>query len=199
MKISNKEQMADQPPLYNLPAQGRSYDDVISQVRELKQTMTPGQRGKLASTTFQGQKEMQKVLHDAFVEFMDWNGLFSFQEASAAKMENEVLDICVDTMNGGEQGRANLTVGGTESNFSGLQAMRKWARETRPGITTPEIVAPYSTHSTVHKTAQYLDLKVVTVPQKDDLSADRGSSFVSATGSHPAVGRILRCDQQTPV
>ena len=192
MKIGDKEQMADQEPLYSLPVQGSSYEDVIARVRELKAGMTSGQRGKLASTTFQGQEEMQKVLHEAFVEFMDWNGLFSFQEASAAKMENEVLDICIDTMNGGEQGRANLTVGGTESNFSGLQAMRKWARENRPEITAPEIVAPYSTHSTVHKTAKYLDLKVVTVPQLEDLGADVegiaaaiGPNTIGIVGSAP--------------
>ena len=192
MKIDTETQKKAQAPLYHMPAQGRSYEDVISEVRELKQAMTSGQRGKLASTTFQGQEEMQKVLHDAFTEFMDWNGLFSFQEASAARMENEVLDICVDTMNGGEQGRANLTVGGTESNFSGLQAMRKWARENRSGITAPEIVAPYSTHSTVHKTAKYLDLKVVTVPQKEDLSADLegiaaaiGPNTIGIVGSAP--------------
>jgi glutamate/tyrosine decarboxylase-like PLP-dependent enzyme len=134
--------------------------------------MTPGQRGKLASTTFQGQAEMQKVSHDAFAEFMDWNGLFTFQEAAAARMENEVLDICVSLVSGGAAGRANLTSGGTESNFNALHAMRKWARETKPQITAPNVVAPYSTHSTVHKTAKYLDLDVITVPQRDDLSVD---------------------------
>ena len=158
--------------LYTLPENSSSYNKVIEQVRELRAGMTPGQRGKLASTTFQGQEEMSRVTHDAFVEFMDWNGLFSFQEGSAAKMENDVLDMCIGFFNGGEQGRANLTTGGTESNFSGLHAMRKWARAEKPAISQPEIVAPYSTHSTVHKTAKYLDLKVVTVPQKEDLSAD---------------------------
>ena len=50
--------------------------------------------------------------------------------------------------------------------------MRNWARKTYPEIKTPEIVAPYSIHSTVHKMARVLDIKVVTVPQLDDLSAD---------------------------
>lgn len=192
MKFQDKEQMAAPQALYQMPEQGRSCEEVIAEVRDLKKGMTAGQRGKLASTTFQGQEEMQKVLHEAFIEFMDWNGLFSFQEASAAKMENDVLDICISTMNGGELGRANLTVGGTESNFSGLQAMRKWSRENRPEITEPEIVAPYSTHSTVHKTAKYLDLKVVTTPQKEDLSADVeglansiGPNTIGIVGSAP--------------
>jgi glutamate/tyrosine decarboxylase-like PLP-dependent enzyme len=109
----------------------------MEKVKVLRSEMTEGQLGKLASTSFQGQEEMQKLVHDAFVEFMDWNGLFSFREAAAAKMENDVLDICVGLLNGGEDGRANLTVGGTESNFSGLHAMRGWARATKPHIAHP--------------------------------------------------------------
>ena len=145
--------------LYKLPVEGSSYEAVMDQVIALRGEMTDGQLGKLASTSFQGQNEMQKLVHDAFVEFMDWNGLFSFRESAAAKMENDVLDICIDLLNGGEAARANLTVGGTESNFSGLHAMRGWARATKPHIKQPEIVAPYSTHSTVHKTAKYLDIR----------------------------------------
>ncbi|MEW6997751.1 aspartate aminotransferase family protein [Colwelliaceae bacterium BS250] len=158
--------------IYTLPTQGQSYDDIMGQVKSLRAQMTPGQRGKLASTTFQGQEEMEKVVHDAFQEFLEWNGLFTFQEAAAAKMENEILDICVDIMHGGEQGRANLTSGGTESNFNALHAARKWARETKPNVNKPNIVAPYSTHSTVHKVCKYLDLEVIVVPQLADLSVD---------------------------
>ena len=184
--------MTEQNTLVSLPERGRSYAEVIADVRELRARMTPGQRGKLASTTFQGQEEMQKVTHDAFIEFMDWNGLFTFQEEAAAKMENDVLDACIGILNGGEQARANLTSGGTESNFNALHAMRRWAREKKPHIAHPEIVAPYSTHSTVHKTAKYLDLKVVTAPQRDDLSADVdgiraaiGPNTIGIVGSAP--------------
>ena len=89
--------------VYSLPERGASYDDVMSQVRELRGQMTPGQRGKLASTTFQGQEEMSKLTHEAFNEFLEWNGLFTFQESAAAKMENEVLDICINLLNGASQ------------------------------------------------------------------------------------------------
>ena len=157
---------------HTLPDSGQSSDTVLAKVRELRAAMTPSERGKLSSTAFQGRDEMGKLVYEAFMEFLGWNGLFTFQEPAAAQMENDVLDICIDLAGGGEQGRANLTSGGTESNFCGLHAMRAWARKHKPEITEPEIVAPYSTHSTVHKTARYLDLKVVTVDQKPDLTAD---------------------------
>jgi len=178
--------------LYRLPQSGTSYDDVIDKVKDLRKDMTGDQAGKLAATTFQGHGDMKRVTHDAFVEFMDWNGLFTFREPPAAKMENEVLDICIDLLNGGDSGKANITCGGTESNFNGLHAMRRWARKNKAHIKEPEIVAPYSTHSTIHKTAKFLDLKVITVPQLEDLSADVdgikkaiGPNTIGIVGSAP--------------
>ena len=178
--------------LYQLPTSGESSESVLEKVRGLRAAMTPSERGKLSSTAFQGRDEMGKLVYEAFMEFLGWNGLFTFQEPAAARMENDVLDICIGLVSGGEQGRGNLTSGGTESNFCGLHAMRAWARENKPGIVEPEIVAPYSTHSTIHKTAKYLDLKVVTVPQCDDLSADIdalaaaiGTNTIGIVGSAP--------------
>lgn len=178
--------------LHELPQSGEPSNEVMDKIRGFRAAMTPSERGKLSSTAFQGRDEMGKLVYESFMEFIGWNGLFSFQEAPAAKMENDVLDICVGLVSGGEQGRANLTSGGTESNYCGLHAMRAWARENRPEITEPEIVAPYSTHSTVHKTAKYLDLKVVTVPQLADLTADVdalaaaiGPNTIGIVGSAP--------------
>jgi glutamate/tyrosine decarboxylase-like PLP-dependent enzyme len=178
--------------MHSLPLQGESSAAVMDKIRTFRAAMTPTERGKLSSTAFQGRDEMGKLVYESFMEFLGWNGLFTFQEPAAAQMENDVLDICVSMVRGGEQGRANLTSGGTESNFCGLHAMRAWAREHKPEITEPEIVAPYSTHSTVHKTAKYLDLKVVTVPQKDDLTADAdalaaaiGPNTIGIVGSAP--------------
>ena len=178
--------------IYKLPKGRSSYKDVMSEVKRLRSEMTSGQKGKLASTSFQGQAEMSQLTHEAFNEFLEWNGLFTFQESSAAKMENDILDICIGLVNGGDEGRANLTSGGTESNFNAFHAMRDWARAKKPHITTPEVVAPYSTHSTVHKTCRYLDIKVVTVPQKSDLSCDFdalveaiGPNTIGIVGSAP--------------
>lgn len=158
--------------LYKLPQQGQPSDAVLTQIRDLRAMMTPGDLGKLSSTAFQGRDEMGELIKSAFNEFLGWNGLFTFQEPAAARLENEVIDMCIDLVSGGSQGRGNLTSGGTESNFCGLHATRAWAREHKPEIKNPEIVAPYSTHSTIHKTAKYLDLKVITVPQNADLTAD---------------------------
>ena len=168
---------SDCEPLYKLPAKGTTVQKVLADVSTLKDAMTKKDKGRLASTAFQGDGESAELVYEAAKTFGGWNGLFTFQEAAAARLENEVLDICIGLASGGcdqtaMTARANFTSGGTESNFCGLFAMRSWAREHKPEIQNPEIVAPYSTHSTVHKVARYLDIKVVTVPQCADLSAD---------------------------
>lgn len=183
--------------LHKLPPEGSSSKKVLDQIRQFKASMTPLERGRLSSTAFQGREEMGELVYQSFLEFLGWNGLFTFQESAAAQMENDVLDICSSLLSASDQSvtnkvRANLTSGGTESNFCGLHAMRAWAREHKPEIKEPEIVAPYSTHSTIHKTARYLDLKVVTVPQRDDLTADVealaaaiGPNTIGIVGSAP--------------
>lgn len=132
---------------------------------EVSALMTDGEAGKLASTAFWGNQEMKAATRAAYDRFQGWNALFAFQEAGAARLENDVIDICIGLAGGDDESRGNLTSGGTESNFCALQAMRAWARETKPHIKSPNIVAPYSIHATVHKVAQVLDIEVKTVDQ----------------------------------
>jgi len=158
--------------IYKLPEKGASYETVTERVDDLFDAMTPETSGKLSSTAFWGAGDSYDIVKETFLKFFSWNALFTFQESAAAKMENDVLDICIGLVGGDESSRGNLTSGGTESNFCALHAMRNWARERYPEIEKPEVVAPYSIHSTVHKVAKILDITVVTVPQRDDLSAD---------------------------
>jgi glutamate/tyrosine decarboxylase-like PLP-dependent enzyme len=178
--------------MYKLPDTQAEAGKVLAELRQLKSGMTPVDQGRLSSTAFQGREDVGELVYQAFGEFIGWNGLFTFQEPPAAKLENDVLDICIGLAGGDESARGNLTSGGTESNFCGLYAMRSWAREHRPEIVEPEIVAPYSTHSTIHKTARYLDIKVVVVPQLADLTADVealeaaiGENTIGIVGSAP--------------
>ena len=158
--------------MFRLPEKRSSYADVISQVKDLKSQMTTSERGRLSNAAFHGNGEMQRLVSDATFEFAQWNGLFSYEQGSLARLEDDVLDICIALVSGGEEGRGNLTSGGSDSIFCGMQAMRAWARKNKPEISQPEIVAPYSAHATFLKAAKFLDLKVVGIPQRPDLSAD---------------------------
>lgn len=154
------------------PKQRTSSEQVLAQLDQLKQDMTPDSEGKLSSNSLKGGQDIQNVVEQAYLKFFSQNALFSFQQAGAAKLENDVMDMCVEIMHGGEESRCNITSGGTESIFCALHAMREKAKLTKPHITQPEIVAPYSIHSTFSKGAHFLDIKVVRVPVGEDLLAD---------------------------
>ena len=64
---------------YKLPEHGSSYDDVMGEVKRLRAEMTSGQKGKLASTSFQGQAEMSRLTHEAFSEFLSGTGYLPFK------------------------------------------------------------------------------------------------------------------------
>lgn len=56
-----------------------------------------------------------------------------------------------------------MTSGGTESIIMACKAYRDFARATR-GVRKPEIVMPVTAHTGFDKAAQYLGLRVKTVP-----------------------------------
>ncbi len=154
------------------PTRGRSSDQVLAELDQLKQEMTPDMAGKLSSNSLKGGDHIQRLIEQAYEKFFSYNALFSFQQAGAARLENDVMDMCTEIMHGGEEARCNITSGGTESIFCALHAMREWAKEHKPEITEPEIVAPYSIHSTFSKGAHFIGIKVIRVPVADDFLAD---------------------------
>lgn len=56
-----------------------------------------------------------------------------------------------------------MTTGGTESLIMACKAYRDYAKETR-GVVKPEIVMPVTAHSGFDKAAQYLGLRVKSIP-----------------------------------
>ena len=176
-----------------LPSTGKPTEEVASLMDSALADMTGESAGKLAATAFWGTDQVKAIVSEAYERFGGWNALFTFQEPGAARIENDVLDICIGLGGGDENARGNLTSGGTESNFCALHAMRSWARETKPSVTRPNVVAPYSIHATVHKAARVLDIEMRTVAQGPfdplDLNAMRDlidENTIGLMGSAPS-------------
>ena len=75
---------------YNLPENASSLGKVEAELDRLNAQMTSGESGKLASTAFWGDAEMKATMSAAYSRFQGWNALFTFQEAAAARMENDL-------------------------------------------------------------------------------------------------------------
>ena len=102
---------------YILPPTGLSYEQVTQEIDALFAAMTPETQGKLSSTAFWGVSDAYDLSKAVYAKFFSWNALFTFQEAAAAKIENDVLDICVSLAGGTAESRANLTNEGTKNNL----------------------------------------------------------------------------------
>lgn len=141
---------------------------------------------------FRGPPDVQAIGAMAYEMFLSDNGLFSLRTEYIRRVEEEVLDMCVSLFHGAPDASGTFTSGGSESNYTALHAMREWAREMHPRITTPEVIVPYSAHPTFSKGGHYFGLKIVRIPVGSDLRADVaamekavGPNTIGIVGSAP--------------
>lgn len=141
-----------------MPKAGMSFDAIKDHLAPL---VLPDPYAHFARA-FRGPKDVQEVGKYAFEKFMSDNGFFSMYLPYMQTIEQEVISMGVSLLNPEENSTGNFTSGGTESNFSAMHAARNWAREHKPGISKPNIVAPYTIHPSFQKGARYLDMEVIT-------------------------------------
>jgi len=120
---------------------------------------------------FRGPPDVEEIAHQAYELFRADNGIFSLRAEHMREVEDAVTSMCVSLFHPPAGAGGTFTSGGSESNYSALHAMREWAREQRPDIREPEIVAPYSAHPSFSKGCHYFGLKIVRVPLGSDRRA----------------------------
>ena len=152
-----------------LPRKGVSLAEIQALVKELKAMDTPMMR--LNANSMKGSEEVQKVAKEIFAEYFAYNAMYSTMIPSMGRMEDELLAICVEIFNGGANGRANLTSGGTESIFCAMHAMREWAKAEK-NISEPQLIIPYSAHAAFSKACHYLGIQLIRTPLGKDFRAD---------------------------
>ncbi len=159
--------------MIKLNPDGMDFDQVLDELDTIKQGgMNDDIAAKFSSNSLKSNEQVQSLIQQAYSKFFSFNALFSFQQAGAAKLENEVMQICCDILSGGEEARCNITSGGTESIFCALHAMREKAKIAHPHITKPEIIAPFSIHATLEKACHFLQIELIRIPVADNLRAD---------------------------
>lgn len=149
-----------------------SVESVERDLLDMQANNTSPERGCFTTYMHRGSDELSKLRLNAYKLFAHNNAVLAGYEPGLKKMQEEVQQMAVDILNGGADGLANITSGGTESIFCAMHAAREWARFERPTRSTPEVVIPYSAHPAFDKSCHYLGMKVVRVPIGQDLRAD---------------------------
>ena len=163
-----------------LPA-GRSWPELARALRALKRDDLDWRRGRHAAFVWHADEDVERVAREAYTLFMTENGLGLRVFPSLRRMEADVVAMVRHLLGGDDATTGHLTSGGTESIFLATHAARQWARQQRPEITEPEIVAPWSAHPAVNKAAHYLGMKVLRVPVGAGFRADVAAMAAAIT------------------
>jgi sphinganine-1-phosphate aldolase len=151
-----------------LPEHGTSREALTQELRGLSRDEARAHWAR----AFRGPPDVEEVAHFAYDLFRGDNGIFSLRAEHMRQIEQAVTDMCVSLFHPPPGAAGTFTSGGSESNYSALHAMREWAREARPEVREPEVVAPFSAHPSFSKGCHYFGLKLVRVP----LGSDRRAS-----------------------
>ncbi|KAL6298383.1 PLP-dependent transferase [Sparassis latifolia] len=147
-----------------LPATGQSPEWIIAEMTKMDEEAHHADwaAGKVSGAVYHGGQDINRVILSAIEHYSFSNPLHPDVFPAVRKMEAEIVSMCLNMYNN-PNGAGATTSGGTESIIMAVKTYRDWARATK-GITEPEIVVPISAHAAFDKGANYMGIKVHTIP-----------------------------------
>ncbi|TYL51379.1 aspartate aminotransferase family protein [Nocardioides sp. BGMRC 2183] len=115
-----------------------------------------------------GLPEVDALAREAVAAFAGSNGLDPTAFPSLLTMENELVGVAANLLDGPDSVVGTLTSGGTESCLLAVQA----ARDGRPDLARASLVVPDTVHAAFHKAAHYFGMEIRVVPTGPDHRAD---------------------------
>ena len=146
--------------------------EVIAAIRTMQSDDVSWRAGRSWMYTYvSGDDAIERLAREAYLASILDNGLSPSAFPSLARMEREVVAMTADLFRApGAHG--NVTSGGTESIFLAMKSARDCAVRSRRLRTPGEIVVPSTAHAAFEKAAQYMGLRLVSVPVGPGWRAD---------------------------
>ncbi|MBP1948148.1 pyridoxal-dependent decarboxylase [Virgibacillus litoralis] len=141
-------------------------ESILQALSELQQDDLNPKGGNVWAYVYDsGLREAEKVATEAHNMFINHNGLDFTVFPSLLQLENNIVAEIAELFSNEPASIAGtFTSGGTESIILAVKAVRDYASEHKPSITTPEIVLPSTAHAAFHKAAHYLGIDTIVVP-----------------------------------
>ncbi|GAB1869432.1 sphinganine-1-phosphate aldolase [Camponotus japonicus] len=150
--------------IVHLPKKGLNKDEVLNLVKQfIRLGDYDWQAGRVSGAIYRTSNELRQLMGDVYAIASYTNPLHPDIFPGICKMEAEVVRIACHLFHGDEETCGTMTTGGTESILLACKAFRDYGREVK-GITKPEMVMPVTAHAAFDKAAQYLNIKIRTVP-----------------------------------
>lgn len=155
----------------NIPNKGRDKEAIFQDLKARKDKDFKWKDGRIFASIYDAGEEAQEVIYDAYKMFLTENVVDPTLFPSLRDMENEVVSMSANLLNGDSSTVGNLTSGGTESCLLAVKTAKFHAKKHKPNI-KPEIIVPYTIHFAFLKACEYFDVKAVIVPVTDDYRAN---------------------------
>ena len=156
----------------SIPKTGIGWPEIQAELAQAQKKDVDWRHGRLSGMVYFADDDVLQVTKDAYSMFFSENMVALHAFPSLERLEREVVEMASVLLNGDESVTGSMSSGGTESIFLAMKAARDWARDNRPTKGTPEIVVARTAHPAFNKSAHFLDLKVIRVPQGPDFRAD---------------------------
>ena len=147
-----------------LPKKGRPAEEILEQLAQLKQHDVAWESGKVLAYVYEPKKETEAVTKAAYSMYLIENGLDPTAFPSLLQLENQLMGIAIDLLNGDEETVGSFTSGGTESIILAVKTARDYYKDKQPEIAVPEMIIAETAHAAFHKAGHYLGVKVVVAP-----------------------------------
>ncbi|XP_016911425.2 sphingosine-1-phosphate lyase [Apis cerana] len=152
------------PFVVKLPEKGLKPKEVLERVKQCVQLGDYNWKdGKVSGAIYRVDINLLQLMGDIYSIASYTNPLHPDVFPGICKMEAEVVKIACNLFHGDNASCGTMTSGGTESILLACKTYRDYARHVK-GIKNPEIIMPITAHSAFDKAAQYLKLKVRSIP-----------------------------------
>lgn len=157
------------------PETGTEASLLMAEMQRIKRSDASWREGKIFGYVYHPGEEAAGVAEEAYRMFWSENALNPSLFSSLRRFENETVQMMTDLLHGGPDASGTFTSGGTESILMAVKSARDRARALHPEITSPEMVIPESVHPAFLKAADYLGVRAVLTPVRQDKRADAGA------------------------
>ncbi len=155
-----------------IPVHGVGKDQLLDTMRGYREGDADWKRGRTWSLVYYAGDQHHELLREAHALYFAENALNPMAFKSLKRMEAEVVQMSAGLLNAPEQAVGTMTSGGTESILMAVKAARDRARQKKPWLGAPEIVAPRSIHVAFEKAAHYFGLKIRYAELGPEMRAD---------------------------
>ncbi|MCP4907614.1 MAG: aminotransferase class V-fold PLP-dependent enzyme [bacterium] len=160
----------------SFPEKGVAWNELRERLEGLGENDVDWRNKKSAVYVFHPGEDVLEVAKEAYALYQSENALGPAAFPSLKRMEDEVIAMALDLLNGPDTGIGNMTSGGTESILLAVKSCRDAAaarfEERALDLHGANLVLPRTAHLAFDKAAHYLGLEIRRVDVDADFLAD---------------------------